>query len=49
MMSKVDISFCHREKFQVQHICNRASFARFSGLGYDPDFVEVPAQVLENW
>ncbi|ONI30163.1 hypothetical protein PRUPE_1G234500 [Prunus persica] len=34
---------------QVQHICNRASFARFSGLGFDQDFVEVPALVLENW
>ncbi|XP_059597394.1 probable thimet oligopeptidase isoform X2 [Vitis vinifera] len=34
---------------QVQHICNRASFARFSGLRVDPDFVEIPARVFENW
>ncbi|RVW35431.1 putative thimet oligopeptidase [Vitis vinifera] len=33
----------------VQHICNRASFARFSGLRVDPDFVEIPARVFENW
>lgn len=34
---------------KVQHICNRATFARFSGLRLDPDFVEIPAQVFENW
>uniref|UniRef100_A0A175YRG8 Peptidase M3A/M3B catalytic domain-containing protein n=1 Tax=Daucus carota subsp. sativus TaxID=79200 RepID=A0A175YRG8_DAUCS len=34
---------------QVHHICNRASFPKFSGLRLDPDFVEIPAQVLENW
>nr|GEV62230.1 probable thimet oligopeptidase isoform X1 [Tanacetum cinerariifolium] len=33
----------------VHHICNRTSFAKFSGLRLDPDFVEIPAQVLENW
>ncbi|XP_024636041.1 probable thimet oligopeptidase isoform X2 [Medicago truncatula] len=32
----------------VQHICNRASFARFSGFRVDPDFVEIPAQLLQN-
>ncbi|KAH7570441.1 hypothetical protein JRO89_XS05G0107100 [Xanthoceras sorbifolium] len=37
--------FCH----VVQHICNRASFARFSGLHVDPDFFEIPAHLLENW
>lgn len=30
-------------------MCNRASFAKFSGLRLDPDFVEIPAHVLENW
>ncbi|PKA49920.1 thimet oligopeptidase [Apostasia shenzhenica] len=37
--------FCH----VVHHICNRASFSRFSGLGLEADFVEIPAQLLENW
>ncbi|GAU16623.1 hypothetical protein TSUD_233760 [Trifolium subterraneum] len=32
----------------VQHICNRASFARVSGIRVDPDFVEIPAQLLQN-
>lgn len=30
-------------------MCNRASYAKFSGLRLDSDFVEIPAQVLENW
>ncbi|KAJ1375756.1 Peptidase M3A/M3B catalytic domain [Sesbania bispinosa] len=34
---------------QVQQICNRASFARISGVLVDPDFVEIPAHLLENW
>nr|XP_043636225.1 probable thimet oligopeptidase [Erigeron canadensis] len=33
----------------IHYMCNRASFAKFSGLRLDPDFVEIPAQVLENW
>ncbi|KAI4383595.1 hypothetical protein MLD38_009411 [Melastoma candidum] len=43
------VSLIHEFTHVIQHICNRSSFARYSGLRINPDFVEVPALVFENW
>ncbi|KAK4763660.1 hypothetical protein SAY87_013098 [Trapa incisa] len=43
------VDFFHEFGHVIQHVCNRASFARFSGLRVNPDFVEIPAQLFENW
>ncbi|KAI3516067.1 hypothetical protein L1887_14976 [Cichorium endivia] len=39
----------HEFAHVVHCMCNRASCAKFSGTQLDPDFVEIPALVLENW
>ncbi|CAN1314186.1 Probable thimet oligopeptidase [Linum perenne] len=43
------VSLFHEFGHLVQHICNRAPFTKLSGMCADPDFVELPALLLENW
>ncbi|KAJ8551006.1 hypothetical protein K7X08_000376 [Anisodus acutangulus] len=43
------VNLFHEFGHVVHHICNCASFSKFSGLHLDPDFVEIPALLMENW
>ncbi|XP_070028143.1 putative thimet oligopeptidase isoform X3 [Nicotiana tabacum] len=43
------VNLFHEFGHVIHHICNCASFAKFSGLRLDPDFVEIPALLMENW
>ncbi|KAK4342656.1 hypothetical protein RND71_038472 [Anisodus tanguticus] len=43
------VNLFHEFGHVVHHICNCASFSKFSGLLLDPDFVEIPALLMENW
>ncbi|KAH6798728.1 Zincin-like metalloproteases family protein [Perilla frutescens var. frutescens] len=43
------VNLLHEFGHVVHYTCNRATFTRFSGLRLDPDFVEIPSMLLENW
>ncbi|KAJ0972381.1 hypothetical protein J5N97_020340 [Dioscorea zingiberensis] len=43
------VTLLHEFTHVVHHICNHASFSRFSGLRLETDFCEIPGRLLENW
>ncbi|XP_074309933.1 putative thimet oligopeptidase [Silene latifolia] len=43
------VSLFHEFGHVAHHLCNHSSLARFSGLRVDPDLLEIPGHMFENW
>lgn len=43
------IDYFHELGHAVYDLCGRCSFARLSGEGIEPDFIDVPSLLMENW